>query len=52
MDGSVTFHLNEINRLVANALIRCTSERQRKDLELISERAEAIRELHSKNIPK
>jgi len=45
MDGSVEYHLNEINRLVANALIRCESEKQRKDLEAIIERTEAVREL-------
>ena len=43
MDGSVQYHLNEINRLVANALIRCRTEKQRKDLETITEHAEEIR---------
>lgn len=44
MDGSAQYHLNEINRLIANALIRCTNEKQRRDLEAIIEHAEKTRE--------
>ncbi len=43
MNNDIGYFLMEINRLCANALIRCKSKKQRKDIEDITENVEQIR---------
>ena len=43
MNNSISYFCDEINRLVAVALIRCKSKKQRKDIEDITDNVEQIR---------